>query len=218
MSKKSRRVAKARRALLSISLMLVIMLVAVSGTVAWLTDSTDEITNVFTTSNINITLTENQDEDSATEGYQFQMVPGKTIAKDPTVGVTAGSEACWLFVEVVEIAPHTTNDVDTDYDFTDFVSYEIEIGDDAWTKGDGKDIPANVYYRKVDATTAAAGVEYSVLKGDKVQVKDTVDKDMMDAISGDGDSLPELKFTAYASQLMNDTAEFTAADAWDNIQ
>ena len=66
----------------------------VGGTLAWLTDQTAEVKNTFTVGDINIGLTETTTD--------YKMVPGNTIAKDPTVTVKANSEACWLFVKVTE--------------------------------------------------------------------------------------------------------------------
>ena len=64
----------------------------VGGTLAWLTDQTAEVKNTFTVGDINIGLTETTAD--------YKMIPGNTIAKDPTVTVKANSEACWLFVKV----------------------------------------------------------------------------------------------------------------------
>lgn len=219
MSKKNRRVAKARRVLLSLSLVLVMMMVAVGGTIAWLTADTDPVTNTFTTSNIDITLTETEGElNEETDEREFQMVPGITLPKDPVVGVTAESEACWLFVKIDEVA--ATTDGTTAYKtFDDFISYAVATG---WTQGkgldsEGKGVPTNVWYRKVNASDAKKGVTYSVLENDQVKVLTTVDKEMMDALEADGATLPKLTFTAYASQLMNDTEELSVAEAWANI-
>ena len=66
----------------------------VGGTLAWLTAQTAEVKNTFTVGDINIGLTETTTD--------YKMVPGNTIAKDPTVTVKANSEACWLFVKVTE--------------------------------------------------------------------------------------------------------------------
>ena len=141
---------------------LAVMLVvgcAVGGTLAWLTDTTDQVTNTFTVGNIDIGLAETKDN--------FKMVPGATISKDPKVTVKAGSEACWLFVKVTE-----SDNLDS------FISYSV---DSNWTALTGV---SGVYYREVpDQTTATTDVEYSVLTNDQVTVKDTVTKDMMDAIT-----------------------------------
>ena len=168
---------------------------AAGGAIAWLTDTTDPVTNTFTVGNIDITLAETTTD--------YKMIPGSTIAKDPKVTVEAGSEACWLFVKIDESANLGT-----------YISYTVATG---WTKGDGTSIPANVYYRSVDATTAAAGTIYSVLAGDEVTVKDTVTKADMDAITAAPTTAPiapTLTFTAYAVQSAGIS---TAADAWAKI-
>ena len=67
----------------------------VGGTMAWLTAEATEVKNVFTDSDINITLTEtglNQNNENS-----YKMIPGHTITKDPKVTVVEGSEDCWLF-------------------------------------------------------------------------------------------------------------------------
>lgn len=165
---------------------------AAGGAIAWLTDKTASVTNTFTVGNIDITLTETTTD--------FKMIPGNTIAKDPKVTVKAGSEACWLFVKIDESA-----------NLGDYISYTVDIGATAWSKGDGTSIPTNVYYRSVDATTAAAGIIYSVLAGDEVTVKNTVTKEQMDAITAAPATAPTLTFTAYAVQA----AGFSSAEeAW----
>ena len=173
----------------------------IGGTLAWLVDDTDPVVNTFTTSNIDITLAETDtkadtDDNVATNAYK--MIPGYTIAKDPKVTVVKDSEACWLFVKIVE---------STDVKFSDYMTYEIA---DGWTALDGV---AGVYCRKVAASTADQA--FDVLKDNQVVVKDGVTKEMMKAAEG---KEPTLTFTAYASQLMqNATTEFSAADAWANL-
>ena len=191
--------------------------VAVGGTLAWLTANTAPVVNTFTDSDINITLTETD----ATQGTNqleksFQMVPGYTITKDPKVTVKANSEDCWLFVKVEE---------STSPKLTDYINYTIA---DGWTKGNGTDIPANVYYRNVTKSNADQSfgvIGYTDTKGtaetsddvfvaDKVLVKTSVTKADMDAID-DGAAQPTLTFTAYAVQYKNSNdGNFEAKDAW----
>lgn len=169
---------------------LAVMLVvgcAVGGTLAWLTDTTDEVENVFTVGNIDISLAETT--------TNFKMVPGATISKDPKVTVEAGSEACWLFVKVTE-----SDNLD------DFISYTIANG---WTELTGV---SGVYYREVAASTTDA--VYSVLTSDQVTVKDSVTKDMMDSITNQTATAPTLTFKAYAVQK---AGVATAADAWAKV-
>jgi len=74
--------------------LLLVMALSIGGTIAWLTDTTDAIQNTFTVGNVKIDLTETDVEDNDTPlANSYKMVPGKTIDKDPTVTVEAGSEA-----------------------------------------------------------------------------------------------------------------------------
>lgn len=172
-----------------------IVVCVVGGTLAWLTATTPEVKNTFTYGDINITLAESED-------LNLKMIPGYTIAKDPKVTVLAGSEKCYLFVKV-----------DKSTNFDTFMTYDMAAG---WTKGDGTNIPSNVYYRVVD--TADMGTAYSVLANDKVTVKDTVTKADMNALNAEGATQPTLTFTAYACQYMkNSTDSFTAEQAWTNV-
>ena len=160
---------------------------AVGGTLAWLTDKTNEVKNVFTVGNIDIDLEE-------TTGEEYKMIPGYTIDKDPFVTVMANSEKSYVFVEVIESE-----------NFDDFMTYVI---DPAWAPVPDVD---NVYYLIQNATTA--DVEHAVLKDDQVKVKDTVTKEMMDALTDA--TRPTLTFNAYAVQYnKSNTESFTPAEAW----
>lgn len=154
----------------------------VGGTLAWLTDQTAEVKNTFTVGDINIGLTETTTD--------YKMVPGNTIAKDPTVTVKANSEACWLFVKVTESA-----------NLDDFITYAIATG---WTE-----LEAGVYYREVPAS--AADQTFFVLAGDAVTVKSDVTRAMLETAKTDA---PTLTFKAYAIQKDH----FATADAaWAEV-
>lgn len=154
----------------------------VGGTLAWLTNQTAEVKNTFTVGDINIGLTETTTD--------YKMVPGNTIAKDPTVTVKANSEACWLFVKVTESA-----------NLDDFITYAIATG---WTE-----LEAGVYYREVPAS--AADQTFSVLAGDAVTVKSDVTRAMLETAKTDA---PTLTFKAYAIQKDH----FATADAaWAEV-
>ncbi len=178
---------------ISLVLALVLLLTAVvGGTLAWLTDKTDEVKNTFTTSDVDIDLTETTTD--------YQMIPGYTIAKDPLVTVKAVSEKCYVFVKVEKSA-----------NFDSFMTYAIDEG---WTAGDGTNIPANVYYRVVENTEADQ--KFAVLKDNKVTVKTSVTKEMMNGLTAA--NYPTMTFTAYATQYMSsNNTEFTAAQAWANV-
>lgn len=156
----------------------------VGGTLAWLTDQTAEVKNTFTVGDINIDLTETTAD--------YEMVPGNTIAKDPTVTVKANSEACWLFVQVTE-----SENLDT------FITYAIAEG---WTALPGVD---GVYYREVSASNADQ--TFPVLAGNTVTVKSDVTKTMLETAKTDA---PTLTFKAYAIQRDHFA---TAAAAWAEV-
>lgn len=168
---------------------------AVGGTIAWLTDVTDPVTNTFTVGNIDIELIE-------TTGATYKMVPGCDIAKDPKVTVEANSENCYLFVKVDEANwPEFTEE-----NGTRKVNYALAEG---WTLVEGQ---TNVYYRAV--TNITADQEFQVLANDKVTVSENLTKEELNQI----ETAPTLTFTAYAVQMQNGTETFTPADAWSKIQ
>lgn len=170
-----------------------IVVCVVGGTLAWLTATTPEVKNTFTAGDINITLAES-------ENLDLKMIPGYTIAKDPKVTVKAGSEKCYLFVKV-----------DKSANFDTFMTYEIA---DGWTQGDGTNIPSNVYYRVVDASTADQ--EFGVLKDNQVTVSGDVTKTMLNGLTEA--TQPTLTFTAYACQYNSSNGtHFDAADAWAKV-
>lgn len=179
-----------------------IVVCVVGGTLAWLIATTPEVKNTFTYGDINIKLEETgatvAADGSATK--EFKMIPGYTIDKDPKVTVLAGSEKCYLFVKV-----------DKSANFDTFMTCDMANG---WTKGDGTNIPSNVYYRVVD--TADMGTAYSVLANDKVTVRDTVTKAMLNGLTEA--TQPTLTFTAYACQYNSSNGTpFAVADAWAKV-
>lgn len=181
-----------KKKVLALVLAMVLVVVGVAaGTLAWLTAKSDTVTNTFTTSDIRVELTETNET--------YKMIPGYDIHKDPKAKVVSGSEECFLFVKLEKSA-----------NFDDFMTYEMAEGWTALADVDG------VYYRKV--RTADIDKPFSVLKDDKVTVKGTVTKDMMNAIDNGTAAKPTLTITAYASQLhKNATEVFTAAEAWANV-
>lgn len=179
-----RRSAASRTLLLALAAVLVLGC-TVGGTLAWLMDQTAPVVNTFTVGDINIGLVETTTD--------YKMVPGNEISKDPTVTVEAGSEACWLFVKVEKSA-----------NLDDFITYAIADGWTELTAGNG------VYYREVSASNADQS--FDVLSGNKVQVKDSITKQMLNVLTEE--TYPTLTFTAYAVQKDKIAS---AADAWAKV-
>lgn len=160
---------------------------AVGGTVAWLTAQTGPVVNTFTYGDIKIDLTETKPENK-----QAKIIPGVNIDKNPKVTVKKDSEACWLFVKVEKAGTFVA----------DKVTSSIA---DGWTQGDDTTIPANVYYRKVNAVTS--DTDFAVLKDNKICVSENLTKSDIQSITVQ----PKLTFTAYAVQQDGIT---DVADAW----
>ena len=186
------------RGLVLVLALALIVGVAGGATFAWLTATSDTVVNTFTYGDISIELKE-------TTGDSYKIIPGVDIEKNPKVTVKAGSEACWLFVKVEEENWPEFADGEGE-NAVRKVNYDIA---DGWAKGDGTSIPANVYYREVDAKDAAQ--EFPVLKDNKITVSNTLTKINIKDIST---TTPKLSITAYAIQ--KDGMD-TAAEAWAAI-
>lgn len=195
--------------LLAIALL---MGVAIGGTLAWLMDNTNTVTNTFTVGDINIDLTENVNgtdksaKEQAVSNDNFKIVPGTSQDKNPTVTVKENSEACWLFVEITESNNYTGT--------TPYITWSV---DSAWTnlsetEKDG--VKTYVYYIQHAATTDTA-VPHSVLTNSKVSYSSDLTKAQLDVL---GTNKPSLTFKAYAIQQVNgDGTIFTAETAWDEL-
>lgn len=188
-----------KKTLITILATVLVCCCVVGGTLAWLTDKSETVTNTFTVGDIEITLTETE--------RTYKMVPGNELPKDPKVTVLANSEACWLFVQVTKSA-----------NFDTYLTFETA---DGWTKlaDDGdNNASTTVYYRKVDATTA--DVPYYFLKAGAtteaangcVKVIDTLTAAQLEAAETTN---PTLAFTAYAVQQENIS---DVATAWTNAK
>lgn len=209
MTKKTRR-AKARRALLSISLVLVVAFAAVGGTIAWLQDETQTVTNTFSPSNIKVELAESDsaDADNDANTNDYQIIPGQDITKDPKVSASANVDY-YVFVKVTEQNWPTWTENDN---ITKKVYYEIA---DGWIELTGDyDNGVKVYYQEVAAGSPFEKV--SVLKNDKVIVSENVTKEELKTIKKDNP--PTVTVQAYAiQQAGKNGVKFKVEDAWNTV-
>lgn len=176
----------------------------ISGTLAWLTDSTAGVNNVFTTADIGVTLVETKNLTSDGK-WTAQMIPGYSYAKDPVVTVTKNSVDCYLFVKFEEKNVTGANGFK-------FLEYTSNLDGNGWTRGTGEGgngVPTDVWYREV--TSSTSDQSWNLLKDDTVKISEGLTKALMPDVT------PELVYTAYASQLYKDAAtKFTPAQAWTN--
>ncbi len=162
-------------------------------TFAWLYDKTESVTNTWTVGKVYIELKEN--------AVNFELIPGESDDKDPTVTVETNSENCYVFVKIDEDMGALTGSFDR------FIEYKIA---DGWAPLDETNHPG-IYYRKHDQT--AADTDYPVLKGDKVSYPKEITSEMLQPV-WDGGEPPSLTFTAYAIQ---DSGMADQADAWAKL-
>lgn len=163
----------------------------IGGTVAWIVDRTDPVVNTFTYGDINIDLEETPtpDDDDNPDTNEYEMIPGEDLTKDPKVTVNTDSKASWLFVKLEKSA-----------NFDDFMEYQIADGWIQLLDAQGNAVPG-VYYREVAEVNDQALV-FEVIKDNKVHVKESVTKEMLNALDAqDGAAnYPTLTVTAYAVQ------------------
>lgn len=197
---------------------ILVLLVGVAGTLAYLQVKTGSVQNTFAPSNIDLTLAETATEGGSTTANTYKMIPGVVIKKDPKVTVKADID-CYVFVKVGESA-----------NFDTYMTYAIASG---WklfntTSGEVTEIAADadldgtyVLFREVSADVAKDGEEFGVLAGNQVMVPNTVTKTQMNELyNADGTVItanqPKLTFTAYAIQKAG--FEDNLAGAWAKAQ
>ena len=184
---------------------------SVAGTLAYLTDKTDPITNTFTVGNVEITLTEAKvdvygnpinDEGAVVDkadaprvnSNKYKLVPGKTYTKDPIVSVTAGSEACWLFVKV----DNGISEIEDDSS-----SIVSQMNEKGWTPLAGE---TDIYYHAVvDASNSEEDLPVAVFSTFTIDGAKT-GNDML------GKAGASITVTAYAVQAEGFDS---AAAAWE---
>ena len=179
-----------------------VLLVAgsVAGTLAYLTATDEEVTNTFTVGNITIALDEAQVNEYGEEvasaarvkENSYKLVPGRTYKKDPTIHVTKGSEACYLFVKIESNISAVVMD-----------SVADQLTANGW-----KPLTGNVYYYDdvVDASGEEADVNVAVFESFTVNADATNEQ-----IAACNDKT--IKVTAYAVQshgFNNATAAWSA--------
>lgn len=159
----------------AIAVILAIVTVIGSTTYAYLQGNTDHVINAFAANQVSVELKEST-------GGKYNIIPGTSEAKDPTVTVNTTVPA-YVYVEVTD---NTEN----------LVTYAIA---DGWQKLEGFE---NVYYREADGSSAEE--KYVVLQNNMVSYDESIVNSDMLVQNDDGTySLKEgitLSFNALAIQ------------------
>ena len=181
----------------------------IAGTVAYLTAKTGPVTNTFTAGNVAITLDEldvdnddNKNDNVTTAdgkvrdtANSYNLIPGETYVKDPTVHVAANSETSWIFVKV-------ENGL-VNYEAANGKTIAEQIEDNGWELVSGT---TNVYSQKF--VKDSAKLDYVVFEEFTINSNQVLG-DIWSAVAS-----KNITVTAYAVQASNGNGEFTAAQAW----
>ena len=217
-----------------VALLAVVLLIGcgIGGTLAWLLDTTETVSNTFTVGNIWIDLYEHtrgtDGELTETETKKlsdYKIIPGTSEKKDPTVEVLAKSESCWVFIQVQELNNVAATD-DTGATTHKYVTWEIDST--VWTKLSENNGVVTYYATPstgapTSYTTSPTDKTYNVLSNETVSYGDSLTKDMIDKlyttdsegnITVDTAKQPQLNFKAFAVQAGAGT---DAATAWAQI-
>lgn len=201
-----------KRTLITVLAMLLVCIISVSVTFAYLYDKSKSVVNTFSVGNVEISLDEaDVDNDSNTAdnvtingqtrdlANEYKLTAGATLSKDPTVHVSKYSEESYVFVEVV-ISTDVAAVLDT-ANITD------QMTTNGWTKLEG-----NIYYYHETVTGLGEpnNVDLSVFT--TIKVKDTATGDALAKAAADGQSIT---ITAYAIQAdtIKDAGKTHAANA-----
>ena len=125
---------KSTKAVLTALCAVLLVAGSIFGTLAYLTDKTENVTNTFTVGKVNISLDEavvNEygkplDKNSSvvnvasaerTDANTYKLIPGHNYTKDPTVTVEAGSEECYVYVRITNgLGDDVTLNMSEDWD------------------------------------------------------------------------------------------------------
>ena len=158
------------RILLTALAALLLVAVAVGGTMAYLQASTTAVVNEFTPSNINVKLEETPN--TADGKWSAQLIPGVEYEKDPKVTVTKNENnvASYLFVKVTGADKAAT--------YLDDITYFHEVEGNKWKVLDATNYPG-VYYLELTAKEAQAGLTVDLINGNKVKVQSGLNADVL---------------------------------------
>lgn len=215
----------ARKVLLLVLCAALLVSATVMGTLAYLSDTTDEVTNTFTVGKVELgdgNLKKGLDEAKTNEKGEpldkndtvvddvkdavrvttnnYVLQPGHHYTKDPTVHVRNDSETCYVFVKVENGIADFESTKDEYYDISEQISMN------GWTALTGVD---DVYYKtysKQETPNASTYTDLAVFSSFKI------DDNAQDIDGWDEVEDQVITITGYAVQV---DGFDTALDAWN---
>lgn len=195
---------KAKKVLALLLCAVLLVGASVMGTLAWLTDKTETVTNTFTAGEVDITLKESPydpEDDSYAEPAEgtknsYPAIPGAAYKKNPVVAVENDSEDSYLFVKF-----SYTTQADTYLNYTS----NLTTGN-GWTQvstntADG--VTTEVWYRVVRKADATRSFDLLADLGDGYAADITLEIDSVAVTNQTKDTAAaqKLEWTAYAVQF-----------------
>jgi predicted ribosomally synthesized peptide with SipW-like signal peptide len=210
-----------KRTLITVLAMLLVCVLSVSATLAYLYAKTASVVNTFSVGNVEITLDEkdvDSDADTADNvtvngetrdrANKYKLISGKTLTKDPTVHVSQFSEEAYIFVEVI-----VDNDVAAVLESTGENSIAYQMTQKGWVH-----LTGNIYYYNNTVTGLGKDKAEDLVIFESITVKSTATGEQLAAAADD-----DITITAYAIQA--DTIKVAskphaenASAAWSAIQ
>lgn len=144
-----------KRILLTMVAALLLVVMSVAGTLAYLVSTSEQVTNTFSVGDVKIDLDETDvdlygkpDGTAPVKANDYKLLPGHEYTKDPTIHIEMGSEECYLFVKI-------DDQIAAIQDTKTVAEQMAEIG---WKLVTGE---TNIYWYKdsVDAREAAKDVK-----------------------------------------------------------
>lgn len=193
--------------------LVLVSIISVSGTLAYLKKTSNPVVNTFAAANLvpeepgddgkpNFRIEESKltgdpdnytlDPNEKVDGNNYTVIPGAELPKDPSIVINKLQVEAYLFVEVVDKLPDT-------------ITWTMA---DGWTKLTGVTGPVHggevyVYNTELAAQPEAApAYTISLIKDNKLTVASNYAEDQ---------TTTELKFVSYLAQTTGFT---TAAEAW----
>ena len=211
-----------KRTLITVLAMLLVCVLSVSATLAYLFKQSETVTNTFSVGNVDISLDEadvdnsTPDKDRDTEN-KYKLTSGATLAKDPTVHVSKYSEESYIFVKVV--VTDAVKNVLVDDSDTGSIASQMASN---WKPLDGE---ANVYYYKdtvsglnPDGTAGNKEVDLVVFNTISVKKSATGAQLAQAAVAGESISVTAYAIQADTIKVASKTHAENASAAWTALE
>ena len=153
---------------------------SVLGTLAYLKDS-KTITNTMSVGSVTITMDETdvdvygvKDGETRVAANEYKLIPGHTYVKDPVIHVTAGSEACYVFVKVenqIAAIEDSNNSIAKQLGAYGWV--QLEAGSTVWYKAtaiDARNSTADIDVAVFTSFTIAGTADVSTYTGKTIKI------------------------------------------------